>query len=85
LLTISHADHDYYSSVVEALRRAEASTARPWTKSLSRIYKNEAYKILDFLKNQNVGRSPKEFYVEYDGRVYSAILKFQYEKPTLDR
>ena len=86
LLAISHADDEYYASLVEALRKAEeVYMARPETKnpSLSRIHKNEAYKILSFLRSQNADRSSKEFYVEYDGRAYHAILQFQYERPKL--
>ena len=87
LLAISNADREYYASLVEALRKAEeVYMARSETKnlkSLSRIYRNEAYKILDFLRSQNLDRSSKRFYVEYDGRAYHAILQFQYERPRL--
>lgn len=87
LLAISNADGEYYASLVEALRKAEeVYMARSETKnlkSLSRIYRNEAYKILDFLRSQNLDRSSKRFYVEYDGRAYHAILQFQYERPKL--
>lgn len=87
LLAISNANREYYVSLVEALRKAEeVYMARSETKnlkSLSRIYRNEAYKILDFLRSQNLDRSSKRFYVEYDGRAYHAILQFQYERPRL--
>lgn len=87
LLAISDANREYYVSLVEALRKAEeVYMARSETKnlkSLSRIYRNEAYKILDFLRSQNLDRSSKRFYVEYDGRAYHAILQFQYERPRL--
>ncbi len=85
LMTISHADREYYASIAEALRRAdEMQVARPDArKSLSRINRNEAYKILDFIRSQNLDRSSKKFYVQYNGRVYRAILQFQYERPQL--
>jgi hypothetical protein len=87
LLAISNADAEYYASLVEALCKAEeVYMARSETKnlkSLSRIYRNEAYKILDFLRSQNLDRSSKRFYVEYNGRAYHAILQFQYERPKL--
>jgi hypothetical protein len=87
LLVISGADEEYYASLVDALRKTdEVYIARSETKnlkSLSRIYRNEAYKILDFLRSQNLDRSSKSFYVKYDGRVYHAILQFQYERPKL--
>lgn len=87
LLVISNADREYHASLVEALRKAEevymARSEKKNLKSLSRIYRNEAYKILDFLRSQNLDRSSKRFYVEYDGRAYHAILQFQYERPRL--
>jgi inorganic pyrophosphatase/exopolyphosphatase len=86
LLAISHADVESYASLVEALRKAEeVHMVRSETKkkSLSRINRNEAYKILDFHRNQNADRSSKRFYVEYNGRTYHATLQFQYEKPKL--
>jgi hypothetical protein len=85
LMTISSADIEYYTSVAEALRRAdEVQVARPNSrKSLSRINRNEAYKILDFIRSQNLDRSSKKFYVQYNGRIYYAMLKFQYERPQL--
>jgi len=89
LLAISNADEEYYVSLVEALRKAEkAYIARSETKnlkSLSRIYRNEAHKIIDFLRSQsqNLDHSSKRFYVEYEGRTYHAILQFQYERPKL--
>jgi len=87
LLAISNADREYYASLVEALRKAEevfmAHSETKNLRSLSRIYRNEAYKILDFLRSQNLDRSSKRFYVEYDGRAYHAILQFQYERPRL--
>jgi hypothetical protein len=85
LMTISSADREYYTSVAEALRRAdEVQVARPNSrKSLSRINRNEAFKILDFIRSQNLDRSSKKFYIQYNGRVYYAVLQFQYEKPQL--
>lgn len=87
LLAISNADREYYSSLVEALRKAEevfmAHSETKNLRSLSRIYRNEAYKILDSLRSQNLDRSSRWFYVEYDGRAYHAILQFQYERPRL--
>jgi hypothetical protein len=83
LMTISSADREYYTSVAEALRRAdEVQVTRPNSrKSLSRINRNEAYKILDFIRSQNLDRSSKKFYLQYNGRVYYALLHFQYERP----
>jgi hypothetical protein len=87
LLAISNADREYYASLVEALRKAEevfmAHSETKNLRSLSRIYRNEAYKILDFLRSQNHDLSSKRFYVEYDGRAYHAMLQFQYERPRL--
>lgn len=85
LMTISHAEREYYASVAEALIRAdELRIAHPnTTKSLSRINRNEAYKILDFIRSQSLDRSSRRFYIQYNGRVYHAMLQFQYERPQL--
>lgn len=87
VLVISRADVEYYASLVEAIRKAEeVYMEHPGTKnakSLSRIYRNEAYKILHFLRDQNPDHSSKRFYVEYEGRVYHTILQFQYQRPKL--
>lgn len=84
LLAISPAHDEYYASLVKALHKAdEGYVTLPKNPSLSRINKNEAYKILSFIRNQNADRSSKEFYVEYDGKSYHATLQFQYERPKL--
>ncbi len=87
VLVISRADVEYYTSLVGAIHKAEeAYTGNSGTmhqKSLSRINRNEAYKILHLIRDQNPDRSSKEFYVEYDSRVYHTILQFQYQRPKL--
>lgn len=87
LVGISPAESESYASLVQALRRADDAYLANANNSgtLSRISKNEANKILGFLRSQNRERdgSSKRFYVEYDGRAYQAILQFQYERPKL--
>jgi hypothetical protein len=85
LMTISHAERENYASIAEALLRAdEIRIAHPnTTKSVSRINKNEAYRILDFIRSQNLDRSSKRVYIQYNGRLYHAMLQFQYERPQL--